>query len=67
MAASIKIVLSGISAPRGTTQASFASQTVVFRNTEPGRHPEFTDFTIQRGETVTMRISRQHRANETDY
>ena len=47
MAACIKIVLSGNPSTRETTQASLPSQTVVFRNSEPGRHPAFTDFTIQ--------------------
>ncbi len=61
MAACIKIVLSGNPASCHATQASFPSQTVVFRNTEPGRHPAFTDFTIQRSETVTMRVDRNDR------
>ncbi len=59
MAACIKIVLSGNSTLRGVSQASLASQTVVFRNMEPGRHPAFTDFTIHRNENVTMRIDRR--------
>ncbi len=66
MAACIKIVLSGSTAARNANQASLPSQTVVFRNAEPGRHPLFTDFTIQRGETVTMFINQKHRRNDLD-
>ncbi len=47
MAACIKIVLSGNPSTRENSQASLPSQTVVFRNSEPGRHPAFTDFMIQ--------------------
>ena len=47
MAACIKIVLSENPSTWETSQASLPSQTVVFRNSEPGRHPAFTDFMIQ--------------------
>lgn len=47
MAACIKIVLSGAPATREVNHASLPSHTVVFRNSEPGRHPAFTDFMIQ--------------------
>ncbi len=47
MAACIKIVLSENPSPQEMIHASLPSQTVVFRNSEPGRHPAFTEFMIQ--------------------
>jgi hypothetical protein len=66
MAACIKIVLSGNPGARNATQASLPSQTVVFRNSRPGQHPAFMDFTIQRNETVSMRVNRSDRQDTID-
>ena len=66
MAACIKIVLSGNPSTRETSQASLPSQTVVFRNSEPGRHPAFTDFMIQCTDQAMPRGKFNNHPNITD-
>ncbi len=66
MAACIKIVLSGNPSTRETSQASLPSQTVVFRNSEPGRHPAFTDFMIQCSDQATTRSKYNRHRNIMD-
>ncbi len=66
MAACIKIVLSGNSSTRESSQASLPSQTIVFRNSEPGRHPAFTDFMIQCADQATMHSKYNNHRNIAD-
>jgi hypothetical protein len=64
MAACIKIVLSGNPVARDVKQASLPSQTVVFRNSEPGRHPAFTDFMIQSNDRTIVPTKQNNYRNE---
>ena len=66
MAACIKIVLSGNPATREVNQASLPSQTVVFRNSEPGRHPAFTDFMIQCSDRAMARPKQNNHRNAAE-